>query len=33
MPRIFCPRPYQTYSIKRIIDTPYIALMLDMGMG
>ena len=33
MPRAFRPRPYQTYSIERIIDTPYIALMLDMGMG
>ena len=33
MPRVFRPRPYQVYSIRRIIDTPSIALMLDMGMG
>lgn len=33
MSRVFEPRPYQTYSIGRIIETPNIALMLDMGMG
>lgn len=29
----FLPRPYQQYAVERIIDTPSIALMLDMGMG
>lgn len=27
------PRPYQRYAIRRIIDTPAVALLLDMGMG
>ena len=33
MPETFYPRPYQEYAIGRIIDTPSLALMLDMGMG
>lgn len=33
MAREFIPRPYQRYAIKRIVDTPAIALLLDMGMG
>ena len=27
------PRLYQRYAIRRIIDTPAVALLLDMGMG
>ena len=27
------PHKYQEYAIQRIIDTPYIALLLDMGLG
>lgn len=33
MAREFIPRPYQHYAIQRIIDTPAVALLLDMGMG
>ena len=33
MGRAFTPRPYQRYAIRRIIDTPAVALLLDMGMG
>ena len=33
MGRAFAPRPYQRYAIRRIIDTPAVALLLDMGMG
>ena len=33
MRREFVPRPYQEYAIRRIIDTPAVALLLDMGMG
>lgn len=30
---IFRPHPYQQYDIQRIIDDPYIGLLLDMGLG
>mgnify|MGYP000909351375 CR=1 FL=1 len=33
MRREFVPRSYQQYAIQRIIDTPAVALLLDMGMG
>ena len=33
MRREFVPRPYQRYAIQRIIDTPAVGLLLDMGMG
>ena len=33
MGKAFTPRPYQRYAIRRIIDTPAVALLLDMGMG
>ena len=33
MGKVFMPRPYQRYAIRRIIDTPAVALLLDMGMG
>lgn len=33
MAREFIPRTYQRYAIKRIVDTPAVALLLDMGMG
>ena len=33
MGRAFAPRPYQRYAIRRIVDTPAVALLLDMGMG
>lgn len=33
MSRKFIPRPYQRYAIGQILDKPYIALMLDMGLG
>lgn len=29
----FIPHKYQEYAIQRIIDTPYIALLLEMGLG
>lgn len=29
----FVPHKYQEYAIQRIIETPYIALLLDMGLG
>lgn len=29
----YCPHGYQTYAIQRIIDTPALALWLDMGLG
>ena len=31
--KAFAPRPYQRYAIRRIIDAPAVALLLDMGMG
>lgn len=31
--KTFVPRPYQRYAIKRIVNTPAVALLLDMGMG
>ena len=33
MGKTFMPRPYQRYAIRRIIGTPAVALLLDMGMG
>lgn len=33
MAKEFTPRPYQQYAIQRIIDTPAVGLLLDMGMG
>ena len=33
MGKTFVPRPYQRYAIKRIVNTPAVALLLDMGMG
>lgn len=33
MARVYHPRPYQEYATNRILDTRYIALLLDMGMG
>ena len=33
MAKKFTPRPYQQYAIRRIIDTPAVGLLLDMGMG
>ena len=33
MSQVFKPRPYQTYAIEKIIHTPAVCLMLDMGMG
>lgn len=29
----FKPHQYQEYATKRILDTPYIALLLEMGLG
>lgn len=29
----FIPHEYQEYAIDRILDTPYIALFLEMGLG
>jgi SNF2 family DNA or RNA helicase len=29
----FKPHKYQEYAIQRIIETPYIALLLEMGLG
>lgn len=29
----FIPHKYQEYAIQRIIETPYIALLLEMGLG
>lgn len=29
----FIPHKYQEYAIQRILDTPYIALLLEMGLG
>lgn len=29
----FTPHPYQEYCIKRVIEEPFIELMLDMGLG
>lgn len=29
----FKPHKYQEYAIQRILDTPYIALLLEMGLG
>lgn len=33
MAKAYVPRIYQEYAKNRIIDTPAIALMLDMGLG
>ena len=33
MAKDFNPHSYQAYSIKRMIDTPYIGAFLDMGLG
>lgn len=33
MAKSYMPYPYQEYCYKRILDTPYIALWLDMGLG
>lgn len=29
----FIPHKYQEYAIQRILDTPNIALLLEMGLG
>jgi hypothetical protein len=29
----FIPHKYQEHAIQRIIDTPYIGLFLEMGLG
>lgn len=29
----FIPHVYQDYARKRILDTNYIALLLEMGLG
>ena len=29
----FIPHQYQEYAIQRILETPYIALLLEMGLG
>lgn len=29
----FIPHEYQAYAIQRILDTKYIALFLEMGLG
>ncbi len=29
----FNPYPYQQYCIDRIINDPYLGLLLDMGLG
>lgn len=29
----FIPHKYQDYAIDRILDTPYIGLFLEMGLG
>ena len=29
----YCPHSYQNYCEQRIIDTPAVALWLDMGLG
>lgn len=29
----FIPHEYQRYATERILDTPYIALLLEMGLG
>jgi SNF2 family DNA or RNA helicase len=29
----FIPHKYQEYAIQRVLDTPYIALLLEMGLG
>lgn len=29
----FIPHKYQEYAIERILDTNYIALLLEMGLG
>ena len=33
MGREYVPYPYQSYCHSRIIDTPRVALFLDMGLG
>ena len=27
------PHAYQAYATQRILDTPYIALLLELGLG
>lgn len=29
----FIPHKYQAYAIERILETPYTALLLEMGLG
>ncbi|TCL35630.1 hypothetical protein EV210_11196 [Anaerospora hongkongensis] len=29
----YIPHQYQEYATRRILDTPYIALLLEMGLG
>lgn len=29
----YIPHQYQEYATERILDTPYIALLLEMGLG
>lgn len=29
----FIPHPYQSHAIARILETPYIALLMEMGLG
>lgn len=33
MAKQYTPYPYQSYCYERILNTPYIALWLDMGLG
>lgn len=33
MPKEFNARPYQRYAVEKILGTPAVSLMLDMGMG
>lgn len=29
----FIPHKYQEYATERILETPFIALLLEMGLG
>lgn len=29
----YIPHQYQDYAAQRILDTPFIALLLEMGLG
>ncbi len=29
----FIPHQYQSYAVDRMLDTPYIGLFLEMGLG